>query len=60
MRAPMSDPRASAAFAILALSCLACGPASAQFLDEFTGPSVAPGWTWFTGDGTATSRVPAE
>jgi hypothetical protein len=30
-------------------------PASAQFLDEFKGPSIDPGWTVFTGDGSATA-----
>ncbi len=39
------------AWAIVGL--LVCGPASAQFLDEFDTESPQ-GWTWFTGDGEAT------
>jgi hypothetical protein len=30
------------------------GPASAQFLDELSGPATQKDWTYFTGDGSAT------
>lgn len=41
-------------FAFLVAIVLIGRPASAQFLDEFSGPSIHPGWTFFTGDGSAT------
>jgi hypothetical protein len=54
------DVRVSGAWARVGLALLAagglmCGTASAQFLDEFKGPTIQKGWTWFTGDGTATN-----
>jgi len=44
----------------LIVGFLTCGPASAQFLDDFNAPSIAKdpgavdGWAFFTGDGSAT------
>jgi hypothetical protein len=42
------------AFAFLVGIVLIGRPASAQFLDEFKGPSIHQAWTFFTGDGLAT------
>jgi hypothetical protein len=45
----------SVALKMLLASVLMAGSASAQFVDEFKGPGIQKGWTWFTGDGAATN-----
>ncbi len=55
MGARMSGAWARVGVTCLAAGLLMCGTASAQFLDEFGGPAIQKGWTWFTGDGTATN-----
>jgi hypothetical protein len=40
---------------VLGAGWLTCGTASAQFVDEFDAPTIQKGWTWFTGDGSATN-----
>ena len=51
----LSSTRVRVGIMALAAGGLLCGTASAQFLDEFRGPTIQNGWTWFTGDGTATN-----
>ncbi len=53
----MSRPCSMTAFAVLAGLMLAAAPASAQFRDDFNGPSIHKDWTAFTGDGTATVEL---
>jgi hypothetical protein len=44
---------AHAAAAVIAAAMFSYGSASAQFADNFDGPAVDQGWTFFAGDGVA-------
>jgi hypothetical protein len=55
MSAQTSTAWARSGFALLFAGGLTCTPAAAQFVDEFNGLAIQKGWTWFTGDGTATN-----
>jgi hypothetical protein len=57
MGVQVNRARARAGIVLLVAGVLMCRTASAQFIDEFDGPALQKGWTWFTGDGSATNEL---